>query len=512
MNGVPRFFWFFIQRIFLGCVLLLGSECLTTSADAAATFFSFSSSPSAWVGGGKTTNLTSVGASHTGSLGVYTDSVHLTAGGYELVIVGPALSTPQVGFYANATRWPFMGSGPGLAFSSPGRGDNTLSGWFNVLQADYDVGGQPTAFAVDFVQYDETNTNAWNRGSVRFNSDVPAPGPTPTPQISGLLLTNGVVKFTVTGAATTNCIVQISTNLLTWSPLMTNAISPVGLLAISNAPALADDRRFYRIVYATNAAGGSGSNDQFANRTTIPSTGGFFTGSNVGATKEAGEPDHGGATGGKSVWWTWTAPASGIVSITTDGSSFDTTLGVYTGTTVSALTSIAQDDEGGVGSCSRVVFTASAGVTYQIAVDGYFGASGNISLALKQGLFNDAFATRLLLSGPSDYVVGSNVGATRETNEPYHYSSTGGQSVWWQWQAPLSGTVTISTANSTFDTILAAYTGSSLSTLSLVANNDDYGGFATSQISFVATAGTVYQIAVDGYASSSGGIILAVQQ
>ena len=62
-----------------------------------------------------------------------------------------------------------------------------------------------------------------------------------------------------------------------------------------------------------------------------------------------------------------------------DGSSFDTTLGVYTGTTVGSLTSIAQDDEGGVGSSSRVVFTATAGVTYQIAVDGYFGASGNIT-------------------------------------------------------------------------------------------------------------------------------------
>jgi hypothetical protein len=131
---------------------------------------------------------------------------------------------------------------------------------------------------------------------------------------------------------------------------------------------------------------------------------------------------------------------------------------------------------------------------------------------VKPGLLNDAFANPLQLTGTYDYVVGSNVGATWESNEPYHWQTTGTQSVWWRWQAPLSGTVTISTAGSSFDTILAAYTGTSLSGLSLMANNDDYGANFTSQISFFATAGTVYRIAVDGYDIASGFISLAVQQ
>ena len=41
-----------------------------------------------------------------------------------------------------------------------------------------------------------------------------------------------------------------------------------------------------------------------------------------------------GREGGASVWWTWTAPASGRAVVTTRGSSFDTLLGVYTGTAV----------------------------------------------------------------------------------------------------------------------------------------------------------------------------------
>jgi hypothetical protein len=187
-------------------------------------------------------------------------------------------------------------------------------------------------------------------------------------------------------------------------------------------------------------------------------------------------------------------------------------LGVYQGTAVNSLTSIAQDDESGAGSCSRVLFNATAGATYQIAVDGYFGASGNIVLRVKPGLLNDAFADRLELKGSYDFVKGSNVGATWEANEPYHWQTTGEQSVWWKWQAPMSGTVTISTAGSNFDTIMAAYIGTSMAGLSFVANNDDYGAGVTSQISFYATAGTVYQIAVDGYGLASGSISLFLQQ
>jgi hypothetical protein len=40
------------------------------------------------------------------------------------------------------------------------------------------------------------------------------------------------------------------------------------------------------------------------------------------------EPDHDGNPGGKSVWWTWVAPANGLVTVSTQGSTFDTVLAV----------------------------------------------------------------------------------------------------------------------------------------------------------------------------------------
>ena len=45
------------------------------------------------------------------------------------------------------------------------------------------------------------------------------------------------------------------------------------------------------------------SNDAFANRRLITGTSVTVTGSTVGATKEAGEPNHAGNRGGKSVWF-----------------------------------------------------------------------------------------------------------------------------------------------------------------------------------------------------------------
>jgi hypothetical protein len=133
---------------------------------------------------------------------------------------------------------------------------------------------------------------------------------------------------------------------------------------------------------ATAVTNAPPTNDNFASAATLTGSSTSATGTNVNATKETGEPNHGGDAGGKSVWWTWTAPSSGNVTIDTNGSDFDTLLGVYTGSAVNALTTIASDNNGGPNLTSKVTFAATAGVVYYIAVDGTGGASGNITLNL----------------------------------------------------------------------------------------------------------------------------------
>lgn len=121
--------------------------------------------------------------------------------------------------------------------------------------------------------------------------------------------------------------------------------------------------------------------DDFSIR--LPITGLFATktGTSVGTTKEPGEPNHAGNAGGRSIWWTWTAPVSGQTTIDTAGSSFNTLLGIYTGNVVSNLTLVTNNATLGTNK-ARVVFNSVAGQEYQIAVDGANAASGNVNLTL----------------------------------------------------------------------------------------------------------------------------------
>jgi hypothetical protein len=137
----------------------------------------------------------------------------------------------------------------------------------------------------------------------------------------------------------------------------------------------------------------SGFNDHFASCQGISGSAGTINGANAGASKEAGEPNHAGNLGGRSIWYCWTAPFSGAVTMDTVGSSFDTLLAVYTGGSVNALTAIASNNDLSAGvSQSRVSFSAVGGTTYQIAVDGLNAAIGNVTFNWLLAPPNDHFA------------------------------------------------------------------------------------------------------------------------
>ncbi len=121
------------------------------------------------------------------------------------------------------------------------------------------------------------------------------------------------------------------------------------------------------------------NNDAFINAQVITGVSGTVSGTNATATTEPGEPDHGGGTGGGSVWYRWTAPSAGTATFTTCGSDFDTVLAAYTGNAVNSLTPLASNDDS-CGLQSSVSFAVTAGVTYRIAVDGYDNARGAVTL------------------------------------------------------------------------------------------------------------------------------------
>jgi hypothetical protein len=241
------------------------------------------------------------------------------------------------------------------------------------------------------------------------------------------------------------------------------------------------------------------------------------------ATKQVGEPDHAGDPGGHSVWFSWTPTKSGPVwvSTCTTRGSLDTLLGVYTGSTVGALTPVASNDNGATAHerCSStdsgVEVHAVAGTTYRIAVDGKGGSVGTTGLEIEGAPADDDFEhpTSLGATRTNTRFV-SNRFATVQPGEPQHAGVAGGHSIWFKWTAPRSGTYDIDTCGSAIDTLLGVYTGSAVNALTPVASNDDAGGECSpgSRVVFDATEGTVYRIAIDGKGGAVGAIDLHLDQ
>ena len=108
-------------------------------------------------------------------------------------------------------------------------------------------------------------------------------------------------------------------------------------------------------------------NDRFGRAIRLRGRSGRVTGTNVGATSQAGEPTHAGWGGGSSVWWKWRAPRTERVVFSTDGSDFDTVLAIYTGGRVARLRERASNDDGaGVGlqSSARVACSGPKNLPY----------------------------------------------------------------------------------------------------------------------------------------------------
>ncbi|OQX27173.1 MAG: hypothetical protein BWK80_06680 [Desulfobacteraceae bacterium IS3] len=256
--------------------------------------------------------------------------------------------------------------------------------------------------------------------------------------------------------------------------------------------------------------------DNFAEAEELPKTSRMTVDLNVSATKETGEPNHAGNSGGKSLWWKATAPYDSYFAFDTHGSDFDTLLSVYTGTGVGALTKVAESDDDRNDGTSGMTFHAEEGKTYYFVVDGHDGASGNIILNWREAHppENDNFAKAETLSGATGNTTAINTDATKETGEPNHAGdinaeNTGGKSLWWEWTAPTTGSrYAFDTHGSDFDTTLAVYTGTALNALTRLASNDDDKLDENSGLSFAVEPGKKYYIAVDGYMGISGNIVL----
>lgn len=345
------------------------------------------------------------------------------------------------------------------------------------------------------------------------------------------------------------------------------------------------------------------ANDSFANRIKLANATTSTTGTNRFSSFEADEKRNPTVAGDQTVWWEFQPSSDASVTITTSGSSFDTTLAIYSGSPSLSSMSLVGSNDDTTGLTSSVTFNALNGQSYYVQVSGYSSSTGNIVLnypdpgstvgspiittqpsdilvlvgktiqlsVVAQGSsalnyqwykdqvvisgatsseyeiaaaelsdsgsyyvvvsavdngsttsrvatvtvdpvglrpVNDNFDDADSISGTSGRVSSGNSLASGETGEPNHAgASTPLQSLWYRWEAQEDMNLVVNTYGSSFDTTLAAYTGSSVDSLTLIEANDDSGGLQ-SEVSITALSGQVYYIAVDGYSDANGTISL----
>ncbi len=154
---------------------------------------------------------------------------------------------------------------------------------------------------------------------------------------------------------------------------------------------------------------------------------------------------------------------------------------------------------------------SNAGI-YSVTVGNVLGDLNSASVPLKLNVapfaLTDDFADAGNVNDANRLLASHNRNATTQPGEPQHAGKRTRSSVWLNWTAPTGGIVSMSSIGSGFDSVLAVYTGPSVSNLHLLDADDDGGGYGGARVRFNARVGNVYRICVSGLGDSQGDILL----
>ena len=222
-------------------------------------------------------------------------------------------------------------------------------------------------------------------------------------------------------------------------------------------------------------AGAPPLNDRFADAIPLAGAPVSATGSTAEATHEPGEPVVPGNTAGQPVWWTWTAPGDGLLTLTVAEDNYSTALAVFDGADIASLQLLGSNQSiwgnflgHEVRMRPQLSVTVTAGHPYHIAADwnsyvpvGSAGAPiGTVcptcpppilppvggpvafTLGFVPAPANDSLANARGVSGNQAALTADTTGSSREPGEPDGLFHT----VWWRWTAPRSGLLDFGTA------------------------------------------------------------------
>ena len=217
------------------------------------------------------------------------------------------------------------------------------------------------------------------------------------------------------------------------------------------------------------------------------------------------------------VWYAWTSGFTGPAQVTLCAfSSHDSKVAVYDGAVCPTNQALGCDDD----FCffagpSRALFSAVQGDTYMIQVGNYPGAAGSAGSFTVDPYTppaGDLCTAPIAISGDGPHPfdnTGMSQGSEGQNNSNCLFFGTTGidKDMWFTWQAPCSGTVTVSLcAGASHDSKLAVYDGAVCPSAQALACDDDLCSFAgPSEVQFSAVNGNTYLIQLGDYPGAGGG-------
>ncbi|MEQ1732432.1 MAG: hypothetical protein ABL940_02105, partial [Bacteroidia bacterium] len=279
------------------------------------------------------------------------------------------------------------------------------------------------------------------------------------------------------------------------------------------------------------------ANDDACGAITVPigaATCSYTTYDLTGACSSSNPAPSCGTYSGQDVWFKFVVPTSGNYQIDTkEGTMTDALMAIYRGATCGGvLTQIACDNDASTNGLmpfiSNGTFIPGETIYIRIMPNGA-AAAGTFQLCVNSlcpsGLAandNPCTATLIPVGGAAygDNTCSSNGVGTTEPPIGLGISGVAGtyNSIWYRFVAPVGGSVKIRTVlGSLRNTIMAAYSGTCGTGLTLVADNDDIslcsdgGSNLNSELNLTGlTVGATYYIAVDGANNALGDFSIGV--
>lgn len=161
----------------------------------------------------------------------------------------------------------------------------------------------------------------------------------------------------------------------------------------------------------------------------------------------------------QSLWWSWTAPSGGFLTVTQPVGTLD----VYSGDRLSSLQPLATVD-----CCERTLDVPAGARWFLRARPGFSESMVGFQLSFTPLPSNDAFASASPLGPLPVRMQGELQYASAEPGEPNPTDNNYPQSVWYRWTAESSGTVFLANEDNTEESI---WTFSTASTAAVFVGN-----------------------------------------